>query len=369
MTDQPADGGHPGATLLIRAWSDSASPGTSRARLLTAASARSPVTWSAAAGDAAIAQEVLRWLRETRGGDDAPTAPPAPTPSAATGGAAPVPPLVDAAWLRGHLTDPGLVVVDVDDESGRYATGHVPGAVRVDFDEDLHHPTQRGGPTSTGFAALMDRHGVRPGSHVVLCGDSLGARAAWAHWCFTRYGHERVSLLDGGRARWAALGHPVSRAASERPAGRGYPERAARDEGLTTRDQVLAGLVGAPAGTTLVDCRSANDFAGRPEHPYDAPVERHRMVGRIPGAVHLPVTDLLDPATGQFLAAPALREVCARRGIDPEDQVTAYCGAGDLSALVWFALYELLGFPDVRCYAGGWAEYGSLTGVPTELDD
>ncbi|HST64308.1 MAG TPA: rhodanese-like domain-containing protein, partial [Mycobacteriales bacterium] len=121
----------------------------------------------------------------------------------------------------------------------------------------------------------------------------------------------------------------------------------------------LGGLVGAPPGTALVDCRTRGEFAGRAEHPYDAPTDRHRMTGHIPGAVNLPAEDLLDRA-GLLLDTVHIGRICAQLGLAATDQIVVYCGVNDRSALVWFALTQLLGLPDVRCYQGAWAEYGSL---------
>jgi thiosulfate/3-mercaptopyruvate sulfurtransferase len=145
-----------------------------------------------------------------------------------------------------------------------------------------------------------------------------------------------------------------------RPAGRGYRVTASRRAILATRDQLLGGLVGAPPGTAPVDCRSRDEFAGQPDRPYDRPTDRHRMTGHIPGAVSLPAEDLLDQ-DGLLLGAVHIGQICDRLGLRATDQIVVYCGVNDRSALVWFALAEILGLPDVRCYYGAWAEYGSLS--------
>lgn len=358
------------AALLIRTWTEPTMPQARRARLLTVNADSEPDTWSTAVGDAAIAQEVLRWLRSS-GGDAAPVVdPPADddAPVAPRGPAGPpVPPLVDTDWAQAHLTDPDVVLVEVGDGAVPAGGRHLPGAVRVDWVSDLQHPTRRTLLDAVAFAALMDSRGITTASHVVLCGDSRAYIAAAAYWTLTHHGHQRVSLLDGGQERWLAEGRPVvGPDAPGRPATAGYHPGPRREDIVLRRDLLLAGLVGAPPGTRLVDCRSTGEFAGRPALPYDAPTDRHRVTGHIPGAVSLPVEELLEPGTQRLRALPALRALCRARELTPDDQVIVYCGVGDRSVLVWFVLHELLGWPDVRCYAGGWAEYGSLTDVPVE---
>jgi thiosulfate/3-mercaptopyruvate sulfurtransferase len=335
------------AALLLRVWSEPGSPGTLRARLVDAQGSDAGATISTAVGTSEIGQEVLRWLSRVGTG---------PAPSTAPPPARDVEPLVSTAWLAEHGGDPDVVVLQVGDPPG---PPYLAGAGRLDWDTDLHRPDGRGVVEAAGFGRLLDRLGVGADSHVVLAGGDRPLLAASAYWCFAYHAHPRLSLLDGGLPRWAAEGRELADAPHERPATTGYRTAGTRRDILVTRDQLLGGLVGAPPGTALVDCRTRGEFAGRAEQPYDEPVDRHRMTGHIPGAVNLPAEDLLD-ADGLLLDADDIGRVCDRLGLRASDQIVVYCGVNDRSALVWFALTELVGLADVRCYIGGWAEYGSL---------
>lgn len=359
MTGEPGEEDARSAALLIRVWSEPGSPGTLRARLLGGDPPGAGDSWSTAVGDTAIAREVLRWLEHVRSGGAV-----QPAPDRADLAAPEVPPLVDTGWLADRLGDPGLAVIEVG--AGPAAEPErLPLSVRLDWFADLQQPDRRAFLDAPRFAATVDALGIGAGTHVVLLGGPGGTLAASAYWCFAYHGHRRLSLLDGGRDRWVAEGRPVTPAPAARRPTTGYRPGPGRRDILVTRDQLLAGLVDAPPGTVLVDCRSAGEYAGRPDRPYDQPVDRHRMAGHIPGARNLPVEELVGP-DGRLLPEPGLRAACDRLGLSPTDHVVVYCGVADRSALVWFALHELLRWPDVACYLGAWSEYGSLTDVPVE---
>jgi len=340
------------AALLVRLWTE-ASAGTPRARLLTVDGAESR-RWATAVGEAAIAREVLGWVRSAVRADPL-AAPPA------RAGRREVAALVDAAWVQAHLGDPGVVVVEVDEQDAGAPRDGLPGAVRLDA-AALRHPVRRALPRPEAFAAFMDARGITAASHVVLCGTSSVARAAAACWALAVCGHRRTSVLDGDLRDWAAAGRPLAPAAP-RPTTAGYAPGPRREDLLLTRDQLLAGFVGAPSGTAVVDCRSVEEFAGE---PLGAPNPADRVRGHVPGAVGLPVEALLVPGTQRLLPLPDLEDAVRRRAVGRTDHVVVYCGENDRSPLVWFVLHELLGWPDVRCYPGAWAEYGSLTDVPVE---
>jgi thiosulfate/3-mercaptopyruvate sulfurtransferase len=265
--------------------------------------------------------------------------------------------LVSTDWLAEHRDDPDVVVLQVGDPPDRQ---YLPGAARLDWDTDLHRRDGRGVVGAAEFARTLDRLGIGASSHVVFAGGQGPLLAASAYWSFAYHSHPRLSILDGGVPRWAAEGRELAAAAHVRPATTGYRVAATRRDILATRDQLLGGLVGAPPGTALVDCRTRGEFAGHADRPYDLPTDRHRMTGHIPGAVNLPAEDLLDDA-GLLLSTVHIGQICERLGLKATDQIVVYCGVNDRSALIWFALTELLDLPDVRCYYGAWAEYGSLS--------
>jgi thiosulfate/3-mercaptopyruvate sulfurtransferase len=336
------------AALVLRVWSEPDSPTTLRARLVDANGSDAGATVSTAVGASEIAQEVLRWLSRVAAG---------PQPAAPVPPAQHVAPLVNTDWLAEHRDDPDVVVLQVGDLAEQQ---YLPGAARLDWNTDLHRRDGRGVVDAAEFARTLDRLGIGASSHVVFAGGRGPLLAASAYWSFAYHSHPRLSVLDGGLPRWAAEGRELASTAPVRPATTGYRVAGTRRHILATRDQLLGGLVGAPPGTALVDCRTRSEFAGHAGRPYDLPTDRHRMTGHIPGAINLPAEELLDD-DGLLRNTVHIGQICERLGLKATDQIVVYCGVNDRSALVWFALSELLGLPDVRCYYGAWAEYGSLS--------
>ena len=288
----------------------------------------------------------------------------APTAGVRQDGAPDVPPLVSAEWLDEHRDD--VVLLEVDEESSRYYEGHISGAYPVDWLDDLHHPVQRSFVGAEAFGRLMSRVGVGNECHVVLYGDAANYFAASAYWLFRYYGHQRVSLLDGGRRWWLLEGRELTEEPSTRRARPPYVVGAGNPHFRATRDEILSRYVGAPPGTAVLDCRSTEEYDGKVVEMVDLPVERHRVGGHIPGAVHLSTSQLVDQATGRLLPTEELRRLYADRGVRPGIDVVVYCRVAERSSLLWFALHEVLRHAQVRNYDGGWAEYGSLMDVPIE---
>lgn len=262
------------------------------------------------------------------------------------------------------LREAGHVLVEVDADAATYYEGHVPGALVLDWLDHLQHPQRRGLVDVDGFAALMDSRGIARDTHVVLLGDADNRYAALAYWYFTYYGHERVSLLDGGRRAWLGAGLPLTDADTPVRPTTGYRVAGLRPAVRATRDDVLRRFVGAPDGTLLFDCRSPAEHGGRAASVVDLPVQRHRVNGHIPGSRNLDTAALVDSRTGRLRPAYELAELFEAQGLRPGLDVACYCRGGDRSALMWFVLSEVLGHPGVRHYDGGWAEWGSLMDAP-----
>jgi thiosulfate/3-mercaptopyruvate sulfurtransferase len=274
-----------------------------------------------------------------------------------------VPHLVDVPWLGQRLGDRTVLAVEVGVDASSYYEGHVPGAVAVSWLDDLHEPDRRGMPSRQRIERLLGCLGITPETHLVLYGEDDNRYAAYAYWVLRYYGHERLSLVDGGRGAWLASGCPVTSERTDVLATR-YVSAEPDERLRVSRDALLSRYVGAPAGTALIDCRTGTEYRGREQCVVDLPVMRHRLGGHIPGATNLEHADLLERGTGRFRPREDLVRVFADRGIGPRDDVVLYCDVGDRSALGWFALHELLGHPRVRNYDGGWSEYGSLVGAP-----
>lgn len=273
--------------------------------------------------------------------------------------------LLGATALRDLLDTGGDVVpVEVAADPTAYWSGHVPGAVVLDWFDDVHDPGRRGVVEQARFEDMLGQRGIGADTHVVLYDDHLSKYAAYTFWLLRYYRHRRVSLLDGGRRAWTAAGLPLQHEAPRRPrvAYRSPgPDLSVR----LTRDELLARFLHRPAGTVVIDGRSPQAFSGRPGRTAeDLPLLGLRQPGHVPGATNLPAEALLDPADGRFLRRSRLQEAFDAQGAGPGTTVAVYCAGGEQSSLLWFALAELLGHPRVRHYDGGWAEYGGLVDVP-----
>ena len=274
--------------------------------------------------------------------------------------------LVSTDWVAAHLDDPDIVIAEVDEDASAYHTNHIPGAVGFDWKADFQDPVRRTFVDPAGFARLMDSRGIGNDRHVVLYGGNNNWFAAYAYWYFRVYGHERVSLMDGGRKSWELEGRPLTSDTTAVKASSGYQTAGPDTDIRAVRDQVLSSFVGAPAGTGLVDVRSPEEYRGEKLAPDHLPQESAMVPGHIPGAANIPWSKAVDADTGKFLPEKDLQALYEGEGITPDKEIAAYCRIGERSAHTWFVLKEILGYPKVRNYDGSWTEYGSLVDVPVE---
>jgi thiosulfate/3-mercaptopyruvate sulfurtransferase len=271
--------------------------------------------------------------------------------------------LVSSDWLAEHLNEPGLVVVESDEDVLLYDTGHIPGAVKVDWHMDLNDPLVRDYLDGRRFAALMSEKGISRADTVVFYGDNHNWWAAYALWVFSLFGHPDVRLLDGGRARWIADGRPLVTDVPERTRT-DYPLIQRRDAPLRAfRRDVEAHL--AKRGP-LVDVRSPQEYSGELLHMPDYPQEGSLRGGHIAGARNVPWKRAANE-DGTFKSAEELRAIYeAGEGLSADDDIVAYCRIGERSSHTWFVLRHLLGYERVRNYDGSWTEWGNLVGAPIE---
>jgi thiosulfate/3-mercaptopyruvate sulfurtransferase len=275
------------------------------------------------------------------------------------------PPLVTTEWLANHLDEPGIRVVEVDEDTDAYGRGHVPGAVAVNWNTDLQDPLRRDFISAPAFAELQDRLSITNDTTVVLYGGNNNWFAAYAYWYYKVYGHRRVSLVDGGRKAWEIEGRKLVTEVPLITATTGY-RVTERDPSIRVlRDEVLGRYLGNPA-TALVDVRSPEEYRGERLAPDHLPNEAAQRPGHIPGAVNVPWVKAVDTATGRFLSPDQLRDLYAEHGVTEDRDTVAYCRIGERSAHTWFVLHELLNYPRVRNYDGSWTEWGSLVGAPIE---
>ena len=267
--------------------------------------------------------------------------------------------LVTTQWLADNLGTPGLVVVESDEDVLLYDTGHIPGAVKIDWHLDLNDSVTRDYVDGERFATLMAASGISRDTTVVIYGDKNNWWAAYALWVFSLFGHPDVRLLDGGRAAWVAEGRPMTRDAV-RPEPADYPVVERDDSVLRAfKDDVLAHL-----GKPLVDVRSPGEYSGELLHMPDYPQEGAMRGGHIPGAASVPWAKAAAD-DGRFRSRDELEEIYLEgAGLSPDDEVIAYCRIGERSSHTWFVLTHLLGFSHVRNYDGSWTEWGNAVRVP-----
>jgi thiosulfate/3-mercaptopyruvate sulfurtransferase len=267
--------------------------------------------------------------------------------------------LVSTAWVADHLGDQGLVVVESDEDVLLYETGHVPGAVKIDWVMDLNDQVTRDYVDGAGFAKLMSAKGIARDTTVVIYGDKSNWWAAYALWVFTLFGHPDVRLMNGGRAKWIAEGRALT-TETPSPTPTDYPVVERSDNGIRAfRDDVLAHLGGA-----LVDVRSVPEYTGERTHMPEYPQEGTLRGGHIPGARSVP-WGRAAAEDGTFKERADLEAIyLEEQGLDPDDDVIAYCRIGERSSHTWFVLTHLLGFSQVRNYDGSWTEWGNAVRVP-----
>src|SRR5690606_24662204 len=267
--------------------------------------------------------------------------------------------LVSTQWLAEHLGTPGLVVVESDEDVLLYETGHIPGAVKVDWHTELNDPVVRDYLDGAGFAELLSRKGISRDDTVVIYGDKNNWWAAYALWVFSLFGHEDVRLLDGGRDRWIAEGRPMTTdAAAIAPTD--YPVVERDDTTLRAyNEDVLAHL-----GNPLIDVRSPEEYSGERTSAPAYPEEGALRAGHIPSAQSVPWAKAVAE-DGGFKPRAELDSIYrGEAGLKDGDSIVAYCRIGERSSHTWFVLKHLLGFENVRNYDGSWTEWGSAVRVP-----
>ena len=267
--------------------------------------------------------------------------------------------LVSTQWLEDHLGTPGLVVVESDEDVLLYATGHIPGAVKIDWHTDLNDPVVRDYLQGEAFAELLSSRGINRDDTVVIYGDNKNWWACYALWVFKLFGHKDVRILDGGREVWIAEGRAVTTDATSVTPSQ-YPVIERDDTKIRAyRDDVLAHL-----GKPLVDVRSPQEYTGERTHMPNYPEEGALRGGHIPGAASVPWSRATED-DGRFKSREELNALyLGEQKLDPNTDTIAYCRIGERSSHTWFVLTYLLGFSSVRNYDGSWTEWGSLVRVP-----
>ena len=265
-------------------------------------------------------------------------------------------------WLAERLGTDGVVVAEVDENPDLYDEGHIPGAVKLHWRDDLQDPVQRDIVGREAFERLLGERGIGNDTTVVLYGDKNNWFAAYAYWYLKIYGHADVRILDGGRQKWIDEERGLTTDAPA-PAPATYSAKDADESIRSRRDDVLAGL--GAEGRALVDVRSPEEFSGELMAPPGYEQEGASRTGHIPTAQSIPWAQAVRD-DGTFKSPAELRELYEAKGVTADKEVVAYCRIGERSAHTWFVLRELLGYPDVKNYDGSWTEWGNLVDVPIE---
>ena len=268
--------------------------------------------------------------------------------------------LVSADWAEKNLETPGVVFIEVDEDTTAYDGGHIPGAIKLDWKKDLQDPVRRDFVNQEQFSRLLSERGVSNDDTVILYGGNNNWFAAYAYWYFKLYGHGDVVLLDGGRKKWELDARPYSKDVPNRPAT-SYVAQAPDLSIRAFRDEVVASI----GSKNIIDVRSPDEFTGKILAPAHLPQEQAQRGGHVPTAQNIPWSKAANE-DGTFKTDEQLAALYAEQGYDDSKATIAYCRIGERSSHTWFVLRELLGKPDVKNYDGSWVEYGSLVGVPIE---
>jgi len=270
--------------------------------------------------------------------------------------------LVTTDWLAEHLDDESVVVAEVDENPDLYDEGHIAGAVKLHWRDDLQDPLERDLVDRERFERLLGERGIANESTVVLYGDRNNWFAAYAYWYLKIYGHEDVRILDGGRQKWIDEGRELT---TDVPARQRVDYRAReRNETLRAYRDAVRENIGSP-DKVLVDVRSPQEFSGELVSPPGYEQEGAQRAGHIPSAQSVPWAQAVRD-DGTFRPREELAELYESKGVTPGKDVTAYCRIGERRAHTWFVLRELLGYEQVRNYDGSWTEWGNLVDVPIE---
>jgi thiosulfate/3-mercaptopyruvate sulfurtransferase len=271
--------------------------------------------------------------------------------------------LVSTDWVAEHLNDPSVRLIESNEDPLLYAIGHIPGAVNIDWQMDLNDPIIRDYINKEQFEALMRRNGISNETTVVFYGDKNNWWATYAFWVFQLFGHTNAKVMNGGRLKWIDEGRELTRDVPKYPETTYVAQERDDSKIRAFRDQVLAHC---QAGKPMVDVRSPGEYRGELLHMPDYPQEGALRGGHIPGAKNVPWARAANP-DGTFKSVEELRAIyLEEQGLQPDDDVVAYCRIGERSSHTWFVLTYLLGFKNVRNYDGSWTEWGNAVRLPIE---
>jgi len=269
--------------------------------------------------------------------------------------------LVETDWVEKQLNNPVVRLIESDEDALLYETGHIPGAAKIDWFTTLQDPVNRDFLSKSDFEKLCSNLGISEDTTVVFYGDKSNWFAVYAFWLFQYYGHKKIKIMNGGRAKWIAEGRPMT---TEIPTfyATHYDASYQDDSIRAFREDVFRHL---QRKLPLVDVRSAKEYSGEMLHMPGYPQEGAQRGGHIPGAVNIPWS-MAVREDNTFKNPEELAQLYREKGITPDKEIIAYCRIGERSSHTWFVLTYLLGYPNVLNYDGSWTEWGNLVGAPIE---
>jgi thiosulfate/3-mercaptopyruvate sulfurtransferase len=272
--------------------------------------------------------------------------------------------LVETSWVADHEKDPSVRIVESDEDYLLYDTGHIPGAVKVDWFTTLQDPVRRDFLSKAQFEKLCTGLGISNDTTVVFYGDKSNWFACYAFWLFQYYGHTKTRIMNGGRAKWEQEGRSLSKETPSYPKTTYHakePDKSIR----AYRDDVFNQI---GSHRPLVDVRSPKEYSGELLHMPNYPQEGATRGGHIPGAANIPWSQAVREADSTFKSVDELQLLYTGKGITSDQDIIAYCRIGERSSHTWFVLKYLLGYPKVKNYDGSWTEWGNLVDAPIEKE-
>ena len=270
--------------------------------------------------------------------------------------------LVETDWVAQNLTNPNIRLVESNEDFLLYETGHLPGAVKVDWFTTLQHPLRRDFLSKAEFEKLCSESGITNDTTVIFYGDKSNWFATYALWLFRYYCHDKVKIMNGGRTKWNLENRPLTKDIPTYPKTN-YRGQDPESNVRAFREDVFKHI---EMKLPLVDVRSPKEYSGELLHMPNYPQEGATRGGHIPGAANIPWSQATNEADSTFKSAEELSNLYLSRNITPDKDIIAYCRIGERSSHTWFVLTYLLGFPNVRNYDGSWTEWGNLVNAPIE---
>ncbi len=271
--------------------------------------------------------------------------------------------LVDTQWVADHKDDPNVRIVESDEDILLYSTGHIPNSINIDWQLDLQDQLKRDYVNRDRFEHLMSEKGITNNTKVVFYGDKSNWWACYAFWAFKLFGHENCLIMNGGRQKWIEEKRELVKDVPSFPTTE-YTIQKINEEAIRSfRDDVIPHVEN---NKPLIDVRSPDEFTGKLLHMENYPQEGALRGGHIPGAKNVPWARAAND-DGTFKSADELKEIYENEvGLNPNDDIIAYCRIGERSSHTWFVLTYLLGYGEVRNYDGSWTEWGNLVRAPIE---